>query len=155
MMYVSGSQPSGRKVKAARLGMPTALPAAFLHPSMSEMFSSASAEVPTSAKSFWQALMTQLAVALGSSLPSQKSTTTWRPARPPLALTMLAQALTAFTDLWNSPGATDVLTSAIMPTLMVVAVIPTSLALAAGPDADADADDDDDDADADDDELLA
>lgn len=77
--------------------------------------------------------MTQLVVAFGSSLESQKSTTTWRPARPPLALTPLAQALTAFTDFWNRPGAIVVLTSAIMPILMVVAVIPMSLAGAAEP----------------------
>src|SRR5580704_15937852 len=133
MRYVSGSQASGRNAKAARSGMPTALPAAFLHPSMSDRSSSALAEVPTSAKSFWQALMTQLVVAFGSSLESQKSTTTLRPARPPLELTMSAQALTAFTDFWKIPGATGLSTSAIKPTLMVVAVIPTSLAGAALP----------------------
>ncbi len=107
--------------------MPMALPAASLQPSMSERSSSALAEVPTSAKSFWQALMTQMVVALGSSLESQKSTTTLRPASPPLPLTMLAHALTALTDFWNRPGASDVLTSAIMPILMVVAVSPTSV----------------------------
>jgi hypothetical protein len=48
-------------------------------------------------------------------------------------LTSLAHALTAFTDFWNSPGETAVLTSAIRPTLMVVAVSPTSLPAAAGP----------------------
>ena len=36
--------------------------------------------------------------------------------------------MTAFTDSWNSPGTSGLFTSAIMPTLMVVAVIPTSLA---------------------------
>src|SRR5580700_3607289 len=133
MRYVSGSQASGRNAKAARSGMPMALPAAFLHPSMSDRSSSALAEVPTSAKSFWQALMTQLVVAFGSSLESQKSTTTLRPASPPLELTMFAQALTAFTDFWKIPGATGLSTSAIKPTLMVVAVIPTSLAGAALP----------------------
>ena len=127
MRYVSGSQDSGGKAKAARLGRPTALPAAFLHPSMSARSSSALAEVPTRAKSFWQALMTQLVVALGSSLESQKSTTTLRPASPPLALTSVAQALTAFTDFWNSPGTSGLFTSAIRPTLMVVAVSPTSV----------------------------
>jgi hypothetical protein len=35
--------------------------------------------------------------------------------------------LTAFTDAWNSPGTSGLLTSAMMPTLMVVAVSPTSL----------------------------
>ena len=74
--YVSGSQASGKKAKAARLAMPTALPCAFLQPSTSERSSSALAEVPTRAKSFWQALITQLVVALGLSCPSQKSTTT-------------------------------------------------------------------------------
>src|SRR5580693_4194531 len=133
MMYVSGSQASGRNAKAARSGMPTALPSAFLHPSTSEMSSSALAEVPTRAKSFWQAWMTQLVVALGSSLESQKSTTTLRPASPPLALTMLAQALTAFTDFWNRPGAREVSTSAIMPILIVVAVSPMSVPGAAEP----------------------
>src|SRR5690348_9753637 len=133
MMYVSGSQASGRKAKAARSGMPAALPAAFLQPSMSERSSSALAEVPTRAKSFSHALMTQLVVAFGSSLESQKSTTTCRPASPPLALTMLAHAFTAFTDFWNSPGASDVSTSAIMPILMVVAVSPMSLPAAAEP----------------------
>ena len=54
-------------------------------------------------------------------------------ASPPLALTMLAQALTAFTDFWNRPGASDVSTSAIMPTLMVVAVSPMSVPGAADP----------------------
>jgi hypothetical protein len=79
---------------------------------------------------------------VGSSLESQKSTTTLRPASPPLALTMSAHALTAFTDFWNSPGCTGVFTSAIMATRMVVAVIPTSLAGAAEPDGAADADPD-------------
>jgi len=60
-------------------------------------------------------------------LESQKSTTTLRPASPPLALTSVAQALTAFTDFWNRPGASDVSTSAIMPIVMVVAVSPMSL----------------------------
>ncbi len=46
---------------------------------------------------------------------------------------MLAQALTAFTDFWNRPGASDVSTSAIMPTLTVVAVSPTSVPGAAEP----------------------
>src|SRR5580693_5714649 len=114
--------------------MPMALPSAFLHPSMSLRSSSALAEVPTRAKSFWQALMTQLAVAFGSSLESQKSTVTWRPASPPLALTSFAHALTAFTAFWNSPGTSGLLTSAMMPTFMVVAVSPTSVpaALATG-----------------------
>src|ERR1700734_2427023 len=76
--------------------------------------------------------MTQLVVAFGSSLESQKSTTTLRPASPPFALTMSAHALTAFTDFWNSPGASDVSTSAIMPTLMVVAVSPMSVPGPAG-----------------------
>src|SRR6202023_2349430 len=38
-----------------------------------------------------------------------------------------------FTDFWNRPGASDVLTSAIMPTLIVVAVSPTSVPGAAEP----------------------
>jgi hypothetical protein len=46
---------------------------------------------------------------------------------------MSAHASTAFTDFWNNPGATGVSTSAIKPILMVVAVIPTSLAGAALP----------------------
>src|ERR1700722_15737550 len=71
--------------------------------------------------------MTQLVVAFGSSWESQKSPTPLRPASPPFALTMSAHALTAFTDFWNSPGASDVSTSAIMPTLMVVAVSPMSV----------------------------
>ena len=71
-------------------------------------------------------------------MESQKSTVTWRPASPPLALTMLAQALTAFTDFWTSPGASDVSTSAIMPILMVVAVSPMSVPGAAEVAADAD-----------------
>src|SRR6201996_1076112 len=107
--------------------MPTDLPAAFLQPSMSARSDSALAEVPTRAKSFWQAWITQLVVALGSSLESQKSTCTWRPARPPWALRPAAQALTTLTDFWNRPGCTGVFTSAIMPTLMVVAVRPTSV----------------------------
>jgi hypothetical protein len=41
--------------------------------------------------------------------------------------------LTAFTDFWNRPGASDVSTSAIMPTLMVVAVSPMSVPGAADP----------------------
>src|SRR6516165_4460493 len=144
--YVSGSQASGGKAKAARLGIPTALPAASLQPSMSLRSSSALAEVPTIAKSFWQAWMTQLAVAFGSSLESQKSTTTLRPASPPLALTSLAHSLTAFTDFWNSPGTSALFTSAIMATWMVLAVSPTSVPGAADPageaacDADADPD---------------
>ena len=121
--------------------MPIALPAASLQPSMSDRSSSALAEVPTRAKSFWQALITQLVVALGLSCPSQKSTTTLRPASPPLALTPAAHALTAFTESLNSPGTSGLLTSAIMPTLMVVAVSPTSVPGAAEPDAAADADD--------------
>src|SRR5579862_5389554 len=72
--------------------------------------------------------MTQLVVAFGSSLLSQKSTATWRPSRPPAALTSFAHAFTAFTASWNSPGTSGLFTSAIRPTLMVVAVIPTSLA---------------------------
>ena len=70
---------------------------------------------------------------LASAWKLQKSTTTLRPASPPLALTMLAQALTAFTDFWNRPGESDVSTSAIMPTLIVVAVSPTSVPGAAEP----------------------
>jgi hypothetical protein len=50
--------------------------------------------------------------------------------------------LTAFTDFWNSPGTTEVFTSAIMATRMVLAVIPTSLAGAAEPDGAAAADPD-------------
>src|ERR1700730_3798750 len=91
---VSGSQACGKKAKAARLARPTALPCAFLQPSRSDRSSSALAEVPTRAKSFWQALITQLVVALGLSCPSQKSTVTCRPASPPLALSPAAQALT-------------------------------------------------------------
>src|SRR5277367_2181675 len=132
-MYVSGSQESGRKAKAGRLGRPAGWPAAFLHPSMSDRSSSALAEVPTMAKSFAQALITQLVVALGLSCPSQKSTVTWRPASPPLALTPAAHALTAFTESLNSPGTSGLLTSAIMPTLMVVAVSPMSVPGAAEP----------------------
>src|SRR6516165_4316264 len=131
--YVYGSQACGGKAKAARLAMPAASPWAFLQPSMSLRSSSALAEVPIIAKSFAQALMTQLAVALGSSLESQKSTTTLRPASPPLALTSLAHSLTAFTDFWNSPGTSALLTSAIMATWMVLAVSPTSLPEAADP----------------------
>ena len=74
MPYVSGSQTSGTKAKAARLARPTALPAAFLQPSRSDRSTSALAEVPTRAKSFWQALITQLVVAFGFSWLSQKST---------------------------------------------------------------------------------
>src|ERR1700721_753555 len=113
--------------------MPIAWPAAFLQPSRSERSSSALAEVPTRAKSSWQALITQLVVAFGSSLESQKSTTTLRPASPPFALTMSAHALPAFTAFGNSPGASDVSTSAIMPTLTVVAVSPMSVPGAADP----------------------
>src|SRR6516162_7641817 len=131
--YVYGSQACGGKAKAARLAMPVASPWAFLQPSMSLRSSSALAEVPTIAKSFWQALMTQLAVALGSSLESQKSTTTLRPASPPLALTSLAHWLTAFTDFWNSPGTSALFTSATMATWIVVAVSPTSVPGAADP----------------------
>ena len=72
--------------------------------------------------------MTQLVVALGLSWESQKSTRTWRPSRPPAALTSFAHALTAFTATWNSPGTSGLFTSAIRPTLMVQAVIPTSFA---------------------------
>src|SRR5580700_6619329 len=107
--------------------MPIALPAAFLQPSRSERSSSALAEVPTRAKSFWQALMTQLVVALGLSWESQKSTTTLRPASPPLALRPAAHAWTAVTESLNSPGTSGLLTSAMMPTLMVVAVSPMSV----------------------------
>jgi len=46
---------------------------------------------------------------------------------------MLAHALTAFTDFWNRPGASDVFTSAIRPILMVVPVSPMSLPGAAEP----------------------
>src|SRR5262249_43223939 len=105
---------------------PAALPAAFLQPSRSARSTSALAEVPTSAKSFWQALITQLVVEVGFRPLSQKSTCTWRPSRPPLALTSLAQALTAFTESLNRPGTSGLFTSAIIPTLMVVAVIPMS-----------------------------
>src|ERR1700722_11396048 len=125
--YVSGSQDSGGKSNAARLAMPMALPAAFLQPSTSERSSSALAEGPTRAKSFAQALITQLVVALGLSWESQKSTTTLRPASPPLALRPAAHALTAFTEFWNRPGTSGLLTSAMMPTLMVVAVSPMSV----------------------------
>jgi len=54
--------------------MPTGWPAAFLQVSRSLKSVNAFAAVPTMAKSFWHALMTQLVVALGSSLESQKST---------------------------------------------------------------------------------
>jgi hypothetical protein len=49
-------------------------------------------------------------------------------------LTSFAHALTAFTAFWNSPGTSGLLTSAMMPTFMVVAVSPTSVpaALATG-----------------------
>src|SRR5215469_8901854 len=144
MPYVSGSQTSGTKAKAARLAMPTALPAAFLQPSRSDRSTSALAEVPTRAKSFWQALITQLVVAFGFSWLSQKSTCTWRPSSPPVALTSLAQALTTFTESLNRPGTSGLLTSAMMPTLMVDAVIPVSEAgtVLAVPLADDDADED-------------
>src|SRR5258708_27604901 len=137
MRYVSGSQVSGRKAKAARLGRPTAFPAAFLPASMSERSSRALASVPTRAKSFWQALMTQFEVALGLSWESQKSITTLRPASPPAALTSLAHAFIAFTDFWNRPGTSGLLTSAMRPTLMVGAGSPTALP-GAGPAGEAD-----------------
>ena len=66
-------------------------------------------------------------VALGLSCESQKSTTTLRPASPPLALRPAAHAWTAFTESLNSPGTSGLLTSAMMPTLMVVAVSPMSV----------------------------
>src|ERR1700722_20262676 len=124
--YVSGSQTSGTKAKVARLARPVALPVASLQPSRSARSTSALAEVPTRAKSFWQALITQAVVALGLSWLSQKSTCTWCPSRPPAALTSLAHALTTLTESLNRPGTSGVFTSAIMPTLMVVAVIPMS-----------------------------
>jgi hypothetical protein len=65
---------------------------------------------------------------------------TWRPSRPPAALTPVAQALTAFTDFWKRPGETVVSTSAIRPILMVVAVSPMSVPGPAEPDGAADAD---------------
>src|ERR1700722_20213298 len=136
--YVSGSQDSGGKSNAARLAMPMALPAAFLQPSTSERSSSALAEGPTRAKSFAQALITQLVVALGLSWESQKSTTTLRPASPPLALRPAAHALTAFTEFWTSPGTSGLLTSATIPTLMVVAVSPMSVPGPADPAGEAD-----------------
>src|ERR1700722_4479123 len=136
--YVSGSQDSGGKAKAARLAMPIALPAAFLQPSRSDRSSSALAEVPTRAKSFAQALITQLVVALGLSWESQKPATTLRPASPPLALRPAAHALTAFTEFWNRPGTSGLLTSAMMPTLMVVAVSPMSVPGPADPAGEAD-----------------
>src|ERR1700722_15322007 len=71
--------------------------------------------------------MTQLVVALGLSWESQKSTTTLRPASPPLALRPAAHAWTAVTESLNSPGTRGLLTSAMMPTLMVVAVSPMSV----------------------------
>src|SRR5277367_5299804 len=82
--------------------------------------------------------MTQLVVALGLSWPSQKSTTTLRPASPPLALRPAAHAWTAVTESLNSPGTRGLLTSAMMPTLMVVAVSPTSVPGPADPAGEAD-----------------
>ena len=77
-------------------------------------------------------------VALGLSWESQKSTTTLRPASPPLALRPAAHALTAFTESLNSPGTSGLLTSAMMPTLMVVAVSPMSVPGPADPAGEAD-----------------
>ena len=64
---------------------------------------------------------------MGLSWESQKSITTLRPASPPAALTSDAHAFIAFTDFWNRPGTSGLLTSAMTPTLMVVAVSPMSL----------------------------
>jgi hypothetical protein len=77
-----------------------------------------------------------LVVALGSSFESQKSTTTFRPASPPCALSMAAHALITFTFFWNRPGLTGVSTSAMIATRIVVFVRPTSLPGATGPEID-------------------
>src|ERR1700761_2268127 len=117
----------------ARLGIPIACPWAFLHPSIEVMLLSASASVPTRAKSCWQAWITSLSETLGFSWASIASTWTWRPARPPLALTMSAHALTTLSDFWNRPGLAGAFTSAITATRMVVAVSPMSVPGAAEP----------------------
>ena len=114
---------------AAMSGSPVAAPLASLHCTSSSTVCSSSAPVPTSAKSSWQALMIALRASLALSLESMKSTWTLRPAMPPLAFTYLAQPFTPSTMPWSTPGTIELSTSATTATLMVVAVIPTSLAV--------------------------
>ena len=68
-----------------RSGMPVTAPVESLHPVMSSMFDKKTADVPTIAKSFWQALMIAFRVSSPLSFESMKSTTTLRPASPPRA----------------------------------------------------------------------
>ena len=73
--------------------------------------------------------MVALRVSFGFSFESMKSMTTFRPARPPSLFTTFAQAFMASTDALNTPGASELSTSAITATWISVAVMPTSSAL--------------------------
>ena len=95
-------------------GSPVALPAWSTQLVIGSMLFMNSAVVPTMAKSSWHARTSALRASSALSFESMKSTWTLRPpARPPLALTNLANALTPSTDPWNSPGRAALSTSAI------------------------------------------
>ena len=61
-------------------------------------------------------------------MESKTRTFTWRQARPPWLLTRLAHALMAFTEPSAMPGIAEAPMSAMISTVMVVGVMPTSVA---------------------------
>src|ERR1700690_1514132 len=90
------------------------------------MLSRNSAVVPTIASELVHAVVIEFFASAGLNLESAACTTTWRHARPPLALMYFAHALTPSTDPWNRPGRSGGPVSATTVTVMVVGLTPTS-----------------------------
>ena len=120
-------------VTTGRSGSPVMAPAWSLQACMFATLLRNRAEVPTSAKSWVQALMTAFCASLSESFESMKSTTSLRPAMPPCALMYLAKPWTPATEPANRPGSTGTSTSATTAIRIVVGVTPTSVALSAPP----------------------
>ena len=112
-------------------GIPVLVPLRSLQPTMSSTLFRNSALVPTRAKSSAHALMIALRVSSALSFESMKSTTTLRPASPPLPLMYLPKPMTASREPANAPGASGVSTSAITAMRISSALTPTSVACGA------------------------
>src|SRR5437899_6737505 len=113
---------------AAMSGTPVTTPALSAHSVIGATSGLKSALSPTIANDVRQALMSPSFDADASSFESHTMTLTWRHPMPPWAFQYLANALTASTLPWNSPGDRGDPTSAITWIVMSPAVTPTSVA---------------------------
>ena len=126
----TGAHASGvPSTMAPMSGRPVAAPALSLHPVRSSRPVNSAVAVPTMARSSPHAVMIALRVSLGLRCESMKSTSSLRPATPPLAFTNFAPACAPSTMPLNTLGAIGLSTSAMTATLMVDAVTPISEAL--------------------------